>query len=62
MRVAGAAGVLRAIAGYAPTVHFYPALTRDPSPRVYGLRLVQHELFYLLVFWSNKVVSNFFKQ
>ena len=30
--------------------HFYPPLTRAPSPRGYGLRLVQHELFYLLVF------------
>ena len=32
------------------TRHFYPPLTRAPSPRGYGLRLVQHELFYLLVF------------
>ena len=30
--------------------HFYPPLTRAPSPRGYGLRPVQHELFCLLVF------------
>ena len=36
MRVAESAGMLGATAGYAPTVHFYPALSGDPSPRVYS--------------------------
>ena len=27
-----------ATAGYAPTAHFYPALSGDPSPRVYSRR------------------------
>ena len=39
-----------ASAEHAPLAHFYPPLTRAPSPRGYGLRLVQHGLFYLLVF------------
>ena len=33
---AEAVGVLRATAEYAPLAHFYPVLTRDPSPRVYS--------------------------
>ena len=32
------------------TRHFYPPLTRAPSPRGYGLRLMQPESFYLQVF------------
>ena len=32
------AGVPSASAGYAPLAHFYPALSRDPSPRVYSCK------------------------
>ena len=40
MRVAGSVSLFGATAGYAPTVHFYPALPSDPSPRVYSCRAI----------------------
>ena len=42
-----------ASADYAPSAHFYPALSRDPSPRVYSCRASvtncfkpKHEIFF----------------
>ena len=48
-----------ATAEYAPTVHFYPALSGDPSPRVYSRKArvtihvkPLHEVLDLIPFFS----------
>ena len=44
-RAAASVSMLGATAGYAPMAHFYPALSRDPSPRVYSCRARLTNLF-----------------
>ena len=54
--------MLWATADYAPSAHFYPALSRDPSPRVYSCKAgvtwwFQAFDFFVVVSWGELTSS-----